>query len=176
MPISGRPLAGEFAAYAQADIDRVSGDDIVSILAAQASATGSLMERVPEEFAGRFAYAPGKWTLKQIIGHLVDDERIFLYRALCVARGDSKPLPGFDENLYVAQAHFEARSLADLLEELRVTRSATVAFFQGLNPQAWARRGEVNGYGATVRGLAFHMAGHELHHLEVIRQRYLSAL
>ena len=176
MSISGRPLPGEFADYAQADIDRVVGEDIVSILAAQSSATELLLGDIPDEFAGRYAYAQDKWTLKQIVGHLVDDERIFLYRALCLARREPRPLPGFDENHYVDQAHFEERSFVDLLEELRVARNATVTFFKGLSPQAWLHRGDVNGYTASVRGLAFHLAAHELHHLSVIRQRYLTGL
>ena len=166
---SGRPSTGEFADYAQADIDYVDGDDAVAALARQQRDTMSLFEN-----AGDIpAYAAGKWTLKELLGHLIDDERIFLYRALCVARGDTRPLPGFDENEYVADAGFDARSMQSLLDEYRIVRESAIAFFDSLTDEQWLRRGIVNGYEASVRGLAFHVAGHELHHLRTVRERYL---
>lgn len=169
MSKSGRPLAGEFAAYAQEDIDYVAGDDAVAALERQGRDTAAAFEH-----AGELpAYAPGKWTLKEVLGHLIDDERIFFYRALCVARGDARPLPGFDENDYVAAASFDARPMQSLLDEYRITRAATVAFFASLTTDQWLRRGIVNGYEASARGLAFHIAGHELHHLRTVRERYL---
>jgi uncharacterized damage-inducible protein DinB len=168
--ISGRPAAGEFAAYAAEDIAFVAGDDAVAALLAQGSEVGALIDSLPDR---RISYAPGKWTLKEVIGHLVDDERIFTYRALCVARGDSRTLEGFDENAYVAATNFEARPLAALAAEYRAVRAATVSFFESLTHEEWTRRGTVNGYEASVRGLACHIAGHELHHLRVIRERYL---
>lgn len=173
---SGRPLTGEFAAYAKPDIDAVSGDDAVEALEALARETLALLEPVGETAASGLTYAPGKWTLKEVIGHLADDERIFAYRALCIARGDARELPGFDENLYARGAGFEARQLADLLAEYRAVRQATIALLTGLPADAWRRRGMVNGYGASVRGLAFHIAGHELHHLRILRGKYLSRL
>ena len=123
------------------------------------------------EVAGR-SYAQGKWTLKEVLGHLADDERIFAYRALCVARGDPRELQGFDENAYIASAGFEQRAWSDLLAENRSVREATLTLLGGLPPEAWLRRGTVNGYRASARGLAFHIAGHELHHLRVLRERY----
>ena len=169
---SGRPEAGEFAPYAAEDIGFVAGDDAAAALDAQ----GQLLRR---EFGGLddtavagVRYAPGKWTLKEILGHLVDDERIFIYRMLTVARGDGLVLPGFDENLYVSMAGFESRPWAALLDDYRVTREGTIHFLSGLPPDAWHRRGMVNGYEASVRGLAFHVAGHELHHLRVVEARY----
>ena len=170
---SGRPADGEFAAYAKADIDYVAGDDAAEILERQARETLSLLERVDERIAGTFVYAPGKWTMKQVVGHLSDDERIFAYRALCVARNDPAPLPGFDEKDYVRFAGFEDRSWTDLLGEFRVVRDATLALCRGLTPEAWLRRGIVNGYAASVRGLLFHVAGHELHHVRILRAKYL---
>ena len=170
MSKSGRPAAGEFADYAQADIDYVDGDDAVAALARQQRETTLLFAKAGDVPA----YAPGKWTLKEVLGHLVDDERIFLYRALCVARGDTRPLPGFDENEYVAGAGFEARSVQSLLDEYRVVRESAIAFFDSLTEEQWMRRGIVNGYEASVRGLAFHIAGHELHHLRTVRERYLA--
>jgi hypothetical protein len=151
---SGRPLTGEFADYARPDIEAVPGDDAVAALEGLARETLS-------------------WTLKEIVGHLADDERVFAYRALCVARGDPRELPGFDEGLYVSGAEFETRRLADLLTEYRAVRQATIALLIGLPAKAWQRRGIVNGYTASVRGLAFHIVGHELHHLRVLREKYL---
>jgi hypothetical protein len=170
---SGRPQEGEFAAYAQADIDYVAGEDAVAALEAQLATTLALFSPVDEELASSFVYAPGKWTLKQVVGHLADDERIFAYRALCIARNDSRPLPGFDEKDYVRFAGFETRSWADLLAEYRIVRESTLALFRTFTPEAWLRRGNVNGYDASVRGLAFHIAGHELHHLRIVREKYL---
>jgi hypothetical protein len=171
---SGRPQPGEYAPYAQEDVARVAGDDAAAALAAQLPETLALLAPVDERRAGRFRYAPRKWTIKQVVGHLSDDERIFGYRMLCVARGDSRVLRGFDEKAYMRRAGFNDRTLAALCDELAAVRAATVAFLRGLPEDAWARGGTVNGYPATVRGLAFHVAGHELHHREILRSRYLA--
>lgn len=169
---SGRPGPGELAAYAQADVDQVAGDDAVTVLLRQRQETLALFQQLGET-GGDLSYAAGKWTVKQVLGHLADDERIFAYRALCIARGDGRPLPGFDENAYASAARFEDRSLADLLADYEAVRNASVTLFRGLDPDAWLRRGMVNGYSASPRGLAFHIAGHELHHHRVLRERYL---
>jgi uncharacterized damage-inducible protein DinB len=169
---SGRPEPGEYAGYAQADIDAVRGEDAVAVLQAQRLATASLFQRFGEA-GGDVSYGPGKWTIKQIVGHLADDERIFAYRALCIARGDSRPLPGFDENAYAKAARFERLTLAELLTDYEAVRDATITLLQGLDREAWLRRGLVNDYEATPRGLAFHIAGHELHHHRVIHERYV---
>jgi len=171
--ISGRPLDTEFAPYAKSDIDYVIGDDAVEVLERQEQETIALLQPLGDARARGLTYAPGKWTLKQIIGHLTDDERIFGYRALCVARGERMSLPGFDENLYAANAASESRPLDDLLDEYRTVRRSTIALFAALPPEAWLRTAIVNGYTASVRGLAFHIAGHELHHLRVVREKYL---
>lgn len=171
-PSTGRPEPGEYADYAHSDIDLVEGDDAVEALAAQEAEVVGWFEALGEERVRGLTYAPGKWTAKEVLGHLIDDERIFVTRALGVARRDPQPRPGFDENLYVRTAGFEARTLADLLDEYRAVRRSTLAFFAGLPAEAWLHTGEVNGYPASVRGLAFHVAGHELHHLQVLRERY----
>jgi hypothetical protein len=170
---SGRPAEGEFAEYARSDIDHVAGEDAVDVLETQARETLALLTPVDERIASTFTYAPGKWTLKQVLGHLADDERIFAYRALCLARNDPAPLPGFDEKAYVRFAGFETRPWRDLLAEYRIVRDATISLCRGLTPEAWLRRGVVNGYPASVRGLVFHVAGHELHHLRILREKYL---
>ncbi len=169
---SGRPLAGEFADYATADIDAVAGDDAVEALRSQSREILALLAKVGEKSIA--AYAPGKWTFKQVIGHMIDDERIFAYRALCLARREPRALPGFDEKSYVAATDFESRTLASLAGEYRSVRDASMAFFETLTKDEWLRKGEVNRYIASVRGLAFHICGHELHHLRIIRERYLA--
>jgi uncharacterized damage-inducible protein DinB len=171
--ISGRPLDDEFAPYAKSDIDYVAGDDAVEALAAQAREVVALFESLDENSVRGRRYAPGKWTIKEVLGHLIDDERIFAYRALCVARGDTRPLPGFDENEYVAATDFESQPLSQLIAAYRAVRAATISLFEPLTAEEWKRRGNVNGYEASVRGLAFHVAGHELHHLRTLREKYL---
>ena len=173
---SGRPLPGEYAAYAQADIDAVVGTDAADVLAALAVETITLFESLPEAQVGGLRYEPGKWTLKEVLGHIIDDERIFAHRAFCLARGETKPLPGFDQEVYAATADAESRPWDDLLEEYRVVRAASIALLGSLPRAAWERVGEVNGYRATPRGLAFHIAGHEMHHLRIVRERYLPLL
>ncbi|MBV9496156.1 MAG: DinB family protein [Acidobacteria bacterium] len=168
---SGRPERGEYADYAQSDIDYVLGDDAVAVLRAQGEHVVALLSSLGN--VDGLTYAPGKWTLKEVVGHLIDDERIFAYRALCVARREPRPLPGFEENDYVAATHFEQRTMDSLLDEYRSVRAASLAFFTALTEEEWLRRGMVNGYEASVRGLAFHVAGHELHHLRTVNERYL---
>ena len=170
---TGRPEPGEYAPYAADDMAFVPGDDAIEALRASARETLALFRELPEK---RITYAPGKWTLKEVLGHLIDDERIFAYRALCVARADARPLPGFDEKDYVAATDFEARTFASLLREFAIVRESSIAFFDSLTPEEWLRRGIVNGYEASVRGLAFHIAAHELHHLRTVRERYVKRL
>jgi len=170
---SGRPEDGEYAPYAKSDIDYVTGDDVIAALRDQEQIVLSFFGAFTEETAHRFTYAPGKWTVKEVLGHLTDDERIFAYRALCVARGESAPLPGFDENEYVAGANFESRSLTDLIAEYRSVRHASLTLFESLDDEGSLRRGTVNGYSASARGLAFHVAGHELHHLRTLGEKYV---
>jgi uncharacterized damage-inducible protein DinB len=166
---SGRPQRGEYADYAQSDFDFVSGEDAVEALERSRDDTVGLFLSAPDAKP----YASGKWTIKEVLGHLIDDERIFAYRALCVARSEPRELPGFDEKLYVAAAGFEQRPLAELIAEYKSVRASTIAFCSALTQEQWMRRGIVNGYEASVRGLAFHIAAHEQHHLRIVRERYL---
>lgn len=173
---SGRPGAGEFASYAAGDIELVSGDDAVVALASQLELVSDIFGRLTDDEVRGLTYEPGKWTIKEVLGHLADDERIFAYRALCIARDDDRPLQGFDENAYLRTAGFESRRLEDLISEYRAVRQASIALFTGLSETAWCRTGVVSGHTASVRGLAFHIAGHELHHLRVLKERYLPQL
>jgi hypothetical protein len=170
---TGRPAAGEYAAYAEGDIARVSGSDAPAALETQREELLALLGALTDNQVRGVAYALGKWTLKEVLGHLIDDERIFCYRLLCVARGEPTPLPGFDEKRYAATSGAEARPLTELLDEYRVVRESTLLLLRGLPREAWLRRGVVNGYEATARGLAFHIAGHELRHVEALRTKYL---
>ena len=169
---SGRPAPGEYADYAAEDIARVAGDDAIAALETQRDVITALFGSLTDEDVAGRTYAPHKWTVKDVLGHLADDERIFAYRLLRVARGDRTPLPGFDEKLFAANAKAEDRPLHDLLHEYQIVRDGTLALLRGLPREAWARRAEVNGYEASVRGLAFHIAGHELRHLEALRTKY----
>jgi hypothetical protein len=162
---TGRPVPGEYADYASADIAAVPGDDAIDALTELAEQTPAFFRSLAQAAARGLTYAPGKWSLKEILGHLADDERIFTYRLLCVARGEDHELPGFDENRYAACGEFEGRSLEDLLAEYAAVRAATLALLRGLN-----------GYGCSVRGLAFHIAGHEIHHHRIVRERYIPLL
>ncbi|MGE0040399.1 MAG: NAD(P)H-dependent oxidoreductase [Vicinamibacterales bacterium] len=175
-PSSGRPEPGEYADYAQTDIDYVHGTDAVVVLEALAAATLRLLRSLPESRIAGLRYAPGKWTVKDVVAHVVDDERIFAYRALCLARGETAPLPGFDEQVYAGHARGEDRAWNALLADYQAVRTATLTLLGGLSPEAWTRAGEVNGYRATPRGLAFHIAGHELHHMRLLRERYLGLM
>jgi len=170
---SGRPQPGEYAAYAHPDIAAIPEDDAVAALQSSRDRVVALFSPLTEARVAGVRYAPGKWTIKDLLGHLIDDERIYAYRALCLARADDRVLAGFDQERYADAAGSEARSLAALLEEYRTVRAASITLFAGLGPEAWTRRATLEGHDVTVRGLAFHMVGHEGHHLRVLRDRYL---
>ena len=132
----------------------------------------ALLKTIPE--AGlSFRYEPGKWSIKGILGHIIDDERIFVYRALRFARNDTTAVPGFDQELYAAESGTDQRKAADLSVDYSATRLATMAFFGSLSPAAWSRQGTADGNQSTVRALLYHIVGHELHHLNVTYDRYL---
>lgn len=169
---SGRPFPGEFAAYAADDIDHVTGDDAIAALAIQAERVLEMLSALTDPDVEGVTYAPGKWTLKDVVTHLADDERIFAYRILCLARNDPRLLAGFDEKAYAEAARADARPWASILADYAAVRRATLTLLEGLAPGAWMYRGTVNGYDASVRGLAFHIAGHELRHLRAIETLY----
>lgn len=169
---SGRPETEEIASYAPRYVALVAGDDAVEALIEGARQVLAFFEPLEDAAVAGVTYAPGKWTVKEVFGHLVDVERVFAGRALRLTRGDPTPLPGFDENAYVAAAGFEERPLAELVAEYKSVRRSSITFFAGLPEEAWRRRGTIDEYQATVRGLAFHVAGHELHHLRILRERY----
>jgi uncharacterized damage-inducible protein DinB len=172
MSSPSRPAEGEFAPFAARYIDPVPDGDIVATLESQLETTLALLRTVTEERAG-YAYAAGKWTIREVVGHVADTERVLAYRALRMGRGDATPLPGFDENTYVSHARFNGRALNDLLAEMEAVRRATMTLARGFPPAAWSRRGTADGAPYTVRGLLFMIAGHELHHRAILKERYL---
>jgi uncharacterized damage-inducible protein DinB len=173
--VIARPDAAEYAPYFERYVSKVPDGDVLALLGRQIDEFIALLGALRNEQA-EFRYGPDKWSIKEVVGHVSDTERIFVYRALCFARGDEQPLPGFDENTYVAKAHFAERPLADLLAEFRAVRAATLAFFKGLNAEELERRGEANGRPYSVRSIAWIIAGHERHHALLLRERYLPAL
>lgn len=167
-----RPGADEFAPFYSGYVAQVPDGDVVDGLIGGAEIASALLGDLPDDLASK-AYAPGKWTLKEVVLHCADTERIFAYRALRIARGDITPLPGFDENAYAALSGAAQRSLEDLVDELLSVREASVTLFSGLPADAWTRRGTASEQSVTVRGLAWITAGHLLHHLDVVQDRYL---
>jgi DinB superfamily len=168
-----RPQNNEYAPYYARYIDRVPDGDLVEVLCTQIGETLALLRGIPEDRAS-YRYEPGKWSIKEVVGHLADVERIMGYRMLRIARGDSTPLPGFDENAYVPAANFDARSLTSLAHEFEQVRGATIAFLETLAPDAAARRGSANNLEISARALAYIIAGHERHHVAILRERYLA--
>lgn len=170
----GKPDETEYNPYYGKYVSLVSGDDILATLGGQLPETLALLRSVPESQAG-FRYAAGKWSIKELVGHMIDAERIFAYRALRFARNDTTPLPGYEQDDYIRNASFDACSLADLTAELESVRRATLFLFKHLEGEAWMRRGMASESEVSVRALAYIIAGHELHHAGVLRDRYLPA-
>lgn len=167
-----RPGEEEYAPVYAGYVKRVPEGDLRGALRAQLGTTLALLRGVGEP-RGDHRYAPDKWTIKEVIGHVIDTERIMAYRALRIGRGDATPLPGFEQNDYVPNGNFGQRTLANLAEELEVVRRSTIILFQHMDETALARRGTASGAAVTPRALAYIIAGHELHHVDILRTRYL---
>ena len=150
---------------------KLVGDDALGALRAQSASTPRLLSGLSEAQA-MHRYAPGKWSVKEVVGHLIDGERVFSYRALRIARADTTPLPGFDENAWVPAAHFDRRAMPDLVADYQTQRAATVALFSSFDEDALVRLGTANDQPISVRALAHIIAGHELHHVGILRERY----
>jgi hypothetical protein len=171
----GKPEASEYAQYYGRYIALVQGDDIVGTLEAQRLHVMQMLAARSER-EGNFRYAPDKWSVKDVVGHLADTERIFTCRAVRIARGDQTPLPGFEQDDYVKNGGFGERKLTDLSEELAEVRSATISLYRSLTDEAWMRHGTASSYGVSVRALAYMTAGHELHHQRILEERYFAAI
>jgi len=170
-----RPLADEYDAYYAQYINLVPDGDVLQHLGRQIEETVRLLGSLSDR-DGDFRYAEGKWSIKEVIGHVADTERIFVYRALCFARGEPAGLPSFDENEYVRRAKFASRRLPDLIAELRAVRGSTLEFFAGLDAEESERRGRANNKPYSVRAIAYIITGHERHHAKGLTQRYLPGL
>jgi DinB superfamily len=170
-----RPTESEYAPDYQHYIDQVSESDILPVLRSQMDELDVLLGKV-EPHQEMFRYAEGKWSIREIAGHLIDGERVFGYRAFCIARGEQQNLPGFEQDDYMLTSPYDRIELEDLLSELRLIRLGNIAMFRTLDEEAWSRVGLANSNSVSVRALAFVMAGHVRHHMNVLRERYLSAL
>lgn len=171
---SRRPEPGEYDPFYQRYLARVAAGPIVPRLAAQGGDLRALLGRLRPDGAS-YRYEPGKWSIKDVLGHLADSERIFGMRATCIARGETAELPGFEQEEYVSEGDFGARTLDSLLREIEQLRGANVEMFSGLTDDRWDRMGTANGAPISVRALAWILAGHLEHHLVVLREHYADA-
>jgi uncharacterized damage-inducible protein DinB len=167
-----RPQTSEAAPYYFRYIDLVTGDQIRPVIQSQMTDTLQFLEAISEE-KSLHSYAPGKWTIREVLNHVNDGERVFLSRAFWFARGFQEPLPSFDQEVAVAAAHANDTPWAELVDEFRTVRLATISFFRHLPEEAWSRTGVASGNPFTVRSLAYIMAGHVAHHTQVLKERYL---
>ena len=166
-----RPAADEAAPFHRGYIAEVSGENIGEQLVDQLGEVERLFGAL-DDTAALARYAPGKWSIKEVLGHLTDAERIFAYRLLCVARGDATPLPGFNENAYVPAGRFDERPLRDLVAEFHAVRLSSVALAGGLPSPSWSKAGQASGKPVSARALVYIIVGHVRHHLGVLRDRY----
>ncbi|GAB2943893.1 DinB family protein [Hymenobacter coalescens] len=171
-----RPAASEYGAYYDRYIQQIpAGTDPVEQLRAQQAELRAMLENLSDEQA-LLRYAPGKWSIKETLVHIIDTERVFAYRALRIARADQHPLPGFDQDQFTAYAGADARALADILREYDAQRAATLALLASFTAEAFARVGSASGMPVSVRALVYMLPGHEAHHLQLWRERVLPLL
>jgi len=164
--------ATELAPFQNAYLSLVSDSDLVSQLKERLTIVKEFWSKIPIE-KHDFAYAPNKWTIKQMLGHMIDCERILAYRALCMARGEQQSLPGFDEDSYVNNAHFQNNNFNDLLEEFELVRKSNIKMVEKFTDQDLKKKGNANGFENSVRGLVCVIIGHEMHHNNILNERYL---
>lgn len=167
-----RPEKSEYPSYYEPYISSVKGSSIIRVLEDQVLSVQALISGIPED-RENFAYAEGKWTLKEVMGHIIDTERIMAYRALRFARRDRTPLPGFDQDLYVPSGSFNKRTLYDLAHEFGVVRESNIILFKTFDEEILDQKGIANEKEITVRALLYIIAGHAIHHIRVINERYL---
>jgi len=172
MAISGRPGDGEYGQFYGDYVALVPEDDICAAAEAAARDAAALLGGI-DEAKSTHRYAPEKWSIKQLIGHVADAERIFGYRVLCIARGESQSLPGFDETEYMRRSNFDDRTFADLVADFTAARQSTIALLRSLGDHVWSNAGVANKQHVTTRGIAYSMIGHSRHHMKVLRERYL---
>ena len=164
----------EYAPYYQPYVELVADGNLITILSEQMKETITCLKDLSDVQA-EYRYGEGKWSIKEVIGHMVDTERVMAYRILSIARGESQNLPGFNEEEYVRRANFTKKSIDELLQDFSIVRQSTVLLLKSLGEEAWLRRGLANNYEITVRALAVIIAGHELHHRSIIHERYMKS-
>jgi hypothetical protein len=171
--VVSRPTPDEYAPYYETYVTAAGGGDPLDALAAQETELAAMLDGLsPEE--STFRYAPGKWSIREVVGHVVDAERVFAYRALRFGRADETPLPGFDQNDWARTTNADARPLGEHIAEFRAVRAATLALFRGMPDEAFDRGGVASDNRVTVRALLYIMVGHAAHHIGILRDRYLS--
>ena len=166
-----RPAKNDYASYYETYISKVD-DDVLSQLENQLKETQSFLATIPKE-KENYCYAEGKWTIKEVVGHIIDTERVMAYRALCISRGEKQSLPGFDQDDYIKTSDFNKRKLSDLAEELMLVRRSNLLMFKSFDENKLLKRGLANNKEVTVLALMFICAGHEKHHMNILKERYL---
>ena len=166
-----KPLTNEYADHFSAYVSLVTEADVLSVLANQPAELRQLVRGATGE-REHYRYAPGKWTIREVVSHMIDAERVFAYRAFCISRGEAASLPSFDENEYAAQSHSDSVPLAELLEEFATVRKSNIPFLSRLEEEKWKQLGTAGKNPISVRALAFIMAGHVRHHCNILKERY----
>ncbi|MBX2925343.1 MAG: DinB family protein [Chitinophagaceae bacterium] len=166
-----RPLPTDYSPYSETYVSLVRSNDIRSALPESYTHLKYFLDSIPESKAG-YVYAPGKWTVKVVLQHAIDTEKVFAYRAMCFARGEQQPLPGFDQDEYAANADVSARTLEGLKEELLLTRKLSILFFENLRNEDWNKKGIASNHPVTVLACAYIIVGHWLHHEKIFKEKY----
>lgn len=166
-----RPETSEYDAYYERYVSQVADEEIIPVLERQPAELRSMFSNVGED-RGNYAYAEGKWTLKEVLSHLIDGERMFAYRVLRISRGDETPIEGFEQDGYIENSNANNRPFAELLEEFELQRRSNILLIKNLSDEATIRRGMASGLGISVRGLIYIMAGHVRHHFAILQERY----
>jgi hypothetical protein len=166
-----RPSENEYASYYSNYISLISESDILSVLTMQIEEIAHLVKSVKPE-QETYRYAPNKWSIREVLGHMIDCERVFGYRAFCISRGETTPLPSFDDNVYVVQSNYNTRKLQDIIIEFSIVRKSNLEFLCQLNDKEWIRLGTASNNPVSVRALSFIMAGHVRHHINVLHGSY----
>jgi hypothetical protein len=169
-----RPAPDEYAPFYAKYVERVPEGNLPRLLQAQTDETLNLLASITEQQSLN-RYAPDKWSIRELLGHIIDAERVFSYRALRIARGDRTPLPGFDQEPYVENGAFDRRAWSDLIDEYRAVRLSTLLLLRSFDDAAWERRGTASENEVSVRAIGYIIAGHDRHHIAILRERYLNA-
>ena len=175
MEFTAKLAPNEYPPYAKVYLEHLKGNDILGILQERKDFVRQFYENISEKQAN-FAYESGKWTIKEVLLHVIDSERVFAYRALSFARGEKNPLPGFNQDLFVQNSFAQERSLASIIAEFEAVRLASLSLYQNLSPEVLLIEGNANGFSVSPRAFAALSAGHEIHHTKIIAERYLPLL